>query len=493
MPNPTPLPPIVRKSVESGLMTQGAVSENRRPESSVTESINFDFDSIGSAVLRKGLTRTGNALGSSILGLYHFIDTVSSPSNSRLLAVAGGICYYLNNSNVFTSIRSGLTSGSKARFSTFLNFVFMVNGTEATAVWDGSTSTSFITTGNAASAPTGKYIENFRSRMWIAGNSSKPDRIYYSSIPSSVTTPVITWNTSDTTGQWIDISPSDGDTITAIKRTRNNMLVFKQNHLYRVYSIAQTDPDPFFAVGTFSSESVVDTKAGIFFHHSSGFYQYSIASALQEISRPIIDIVRAIPVSSYASVTGWLEPDGDHICWEIGDVTYRGVAYTKMVVRYTISTQVWTHRLYPTQFTVSALYRDTSTMYALVGDSSGNVYQTNTGKTDDGTAITFSLIHSWDNMDTLLSTRKTVMNGMFTHEGGAGSNVNFQVNKDQENDWTKGCGDLQASNTGFNTVDIKARKLRFRLSGSSKGEPFTYNGYELIDVVSEFVQFETDE
>jgi hypothetical protein len=270
------------------------------------------------------------------------------------------------------------------------------------------------------------------------------------------------------------------------------MLVFKQNRMYRVYSIGQTDPDPFFAVGTYSNESIIDTKAGIFFHHSSGFYQYNIYGVLQEISRPIIDIVRAIPVSSFASVCGWVEPDGDHICWEVGDVTYRGVSYTKMVVRYTISTQVWTHRSYPVTFAFSTPYRDISTTYAYTGDTLGNVYQMNTGVTDNGIAIPYSLIHSWENCDDLLSTRKTVMQGMFTHEGGATGNINYQIQGDEENDWTKKVGGLQFTNTGFNSMNIKARKFRFRLSGSSKGQPFTYNGYELVGVVSEFLQFETD-
>lgn len=485
------LDPVVRKSVESGLITQGAVSENRRPESSVSESINFDFDSIGSAVLRKGTTTLGSALPAQINGLYHYIDTVNSTPRSTLLAIAGTAAYYLNGTT-FTSIRTGLTTGSKARFTTFLDQVFMVNGTEATTVWDGNTAGGFVTTGNAASAPIGKYIENFRSRIWIAGNPSKPDRVYYTSIPSSVATPVVTWNTSDTTGQWIDISPSDGDVITALRRSRNNMLVFKQNRLYRVYSIAQTDPDPFYAVGTYSSESVVDTKAGIFFHHSSGFYQYNIYGVLQEISRPIIDIVRAVTVANYANVVGWLEPDGDHICWEVGDVTYRGVTYPKLVVRYTISTQVWTHRSYPVTFTNSAIYRDSSTVYALTGDSLGNVYQMNTGTTDNGTPIQYSLIHRWDNVDGLLSTRKTVMECMFTHEGGAGAAVAYQVNGDNENDWTKNLGDLNTDNTGFNSANIKGRKLRMRIFGNSSGQQFTYNGYELVNVIAEFLQFETD-
>jgi hypothetical protein len=483
-----PIAPITRKSMESGLLCLGAVSENRRPESSVSEVINFDFDSIGSATLRKGLTRLGSQLSGNILGIYYFIDTVNASPKTQFMVVNGTAVSYLNAGS-YTSIRTGLTGGSKARFSTFLNFAFMVNGTEATAVWDGNTGGSFATTGNALNAPTGKYIENYRSRMWIAGNTTYPSRVWYSSVPSAVTTPVITWDTNVNTGQWIDISPSDGESVTALHRSKSALLVFKQNHIYKVYSITQTDPDPRYDVGTSSQESIVETKNGMYFHHLSGFYQYNLYGIVQEISRPIIDIIRAIPSSAYTSVAGWLDPDGEHINWSVGTVTVRGITYTNMVVRYSISTQVWTTRTYPNQILNSAVYDDGTTRFKVVGDNNGNTYLYNYGITDDGTQIPYLLTHGWEKCDGLLSTRKTIMQGMFSHEGGTGTNINYQVDGDPDGDWSRGVGQFKDTNTGFNTMSIKARKVRFRISGTSKGQPFIYNGYELIGVTHEFLQF----
>lgn len=482
------LDPITRKSMESGLITPGAVSENRMPESAVSEAVNFDFDSIGSARLRKGTTRLGSQLSGNILGMYYYVDTVNASPKTQFIVVNATSVWYLNGSS-YSSIRTGLTAGSKARFSTFLNFAFMVNGTEATAIWDGNTGGSFVTNGNASGAPTGKYIENYRSRMWIAGNATYPSRVYYSSVPSAVTTPIITWSTDVSTGQWIDISPSDGESITALHRSKSALLVFKQNHIYKIYSITQTDPDPRYDVGTASQESVVETKNGMYFHHSSGFYQYNIYGIVQEISRPIIDLIKAIPTSQYTSVAGWLDPDGDHINWAVGTVTFNGITITNCVARYSISTQVWTTRSYPTQMLNSAVYDDGTTRYKVVGDNAGNTYQYNTGVTDDGTAISYSLVHRWDNCDGMLSTRKTIMTGMFSHDGGAGTNITWQGEGDPISDWSKGVGQMKTNNTGFNSMDIKARKMRFRIAGSSKGQPFTYNGYELIQVINEIIQF----
>lgn len=480
----TKIIPVERKSLRSGLITENSVAENEYPMDACSESINFNFDVLGRATLRPGTTQVGTTLSSSILGLYNFRDS-GSGTNNQLIAVSGTVVYYLA-SNTWT-VKRTVTGGLKTRFSTFVDFVFMVNGTDATAVWDGSPGSLFITTGNALSAPTGKFIENYRARMWIAGNTTYPDRVFYSSVPSSVTTPVITWDTSVTTGQWIDISPSDGENITALHRTKNALLVFKNNHIYRIFSILQTDPDSQFNVGTYSQESVVETKNGVYFHHPTGFYRYN--GDVQEISRPIIDIVNNISLANYSNVCGYLEPDGDHICWAVGNVTYNGVTYSNMEVRYTISTQVWTHYQKPSQYLVSSPYNDGTTLYTVVGDSAGNVSKVATGLTDNGTTISYSLIHAWDTIDGSRATTKTLQNLFFMHRGAAGSKVNYQIFTDTLNDWTKKVGQMSMNENGFDNILFKGQKLRFKISGFSTGQPFSYQGYYVLDGVTELINF----
>ena len=490
------LPPLVRNSIESGLITDLAVGENRRPETSVSESINFDFQTIGPAMTRAGITQVGQTLSGNILGLHQLIDTVNVPAtNTKLIAVNGTVAYYLSGST-WTSKRTGLTASSKARFADFLNQTFMVNGVDATALWTGNTSDSFVTTGNASGAPIGKYIETFSGRVWIAGNPTYPDNLYWSTVPTLGTTQTITWSTDPTTGtQFAPINPNDGQNITALKRYQNKLIVFKQDRMYQVYNTATSDSDPRFVVGTYSQESVVETKAGLYFHHSSGFYVYNVYGLLEEISVPILDIVRAIPSSYYASVAGWVDPlDADHINWCVGTVTYGGVTYTNMVVRYRISTQVWTHRTYPAPFLCSAKYNDGSALYNVVGDNAGGIHKYNLGTTDNGTSISYSLIHRWENIDGLISTRKNVMTIGFNHYGGAGANVNYQVQGDTVNDWTKrvGKGQFDTYNTGFNSVGIKAKKMRIRISGQNSGQPFNYHGYELLGAMDELITFGTN-
>ena len=490
------MPQIEPKSylqLQTGLITAGAVSKSQMPMDAVTESLNLKFNRIGAAELRAGTTLLGNQIsaGSNILGLYDFRDS-GTGTNNQIIAVHGTVAYYLSGST-WTSKRTGLTTGKKARFTTFLDFVWMVNNSEATAIWDGNTSNSFVTTGNASGAPIGKFIENFRSRVWILGNDTYPDRVWYSSLPSAVTTPVVTWDTSVTTGDWIDVAPQDGENITGAKRTKKALLVFKNNHIYPIYSISQTEPDPVTNVGTYSNESILETKAGIFFHHPSGFYRYGVGGEPQEISKPITDIVKNITVANYSKITGWVEPDGDNLVWAVGDVTIDGTDYNNLEVRYTISTETWTHYTKPTQALCASRYNDGSNLFQLVGDDDGNILKMDIGITDNGTPISVSLVHRWYNIDGMTATRKNLIKGLFSHDGGAGLNVAYQNEQDLQNpnDWSKkvGKGQLGTYDTVFNNMDVRGRECRFRISGVSSGEAFTYHGFEILEGNSELVTF----
>lgn len=481
---PTPIQPVLRKSLKSGLITTKAVAENDYPMDALLESLNFNFDVIGKMTLRAGSTLLGNALSGNILGLYNFRDS-GAGTNNQLIVVNGTTVYYLVN-GVWTAKRT-VTTGNKARFSTLLDYVFMVNGVDATAIWDGASGNNFVTTGNASGAPIGKFIENFRARMWIAGNATYPDRVYFSSLPSSVSTPIITWDTSVTTGQWIDISPSDGENITALHRTKAALLVFKNNHLYRIYSILQTDPDPQFNVGTYSQESVVETKNGVYFHHPTGFYRYD--GNVTEVSRPIIDIVNGISLVNYSKIAGYLEADGDHVCWSVGDVTINGTTFTNLVVRYTISTQVWTHYSYPTQQLVGATYNDGTNLTIVVGDANGNVLTTNSGITDNGTELFFSIIHPFDDIDGFHSTIKILNTMFFMHSGLTGANVNYRTPEDISNNFTKPIGQIQSNETGFGNLSVRGRKIQIRVSGTSKGQPISYEGFEVLNGTTQLITF----
>lgn len=466
------LDPQSLTNLSDGLITTGAVSSSQMPLSVVNQSMNFDFDTIGSVKTRRGTTILGNNLSTDILGLYEFRDA-GAGVNNQILAVNGTVCYYLSGST-WTSKRTALTASAKAEFTTFLDLVFMVNGNEATLTWDGNPSNSF-TTAQAVNAPIGYYIENFRSRVWIANNT---DRVYYSSLPDSALD--ITW---DTANWYIDVSPQDGDNITKLKRYKNALLLFKREHLYRIYSVTETEPDPKISVGTYSGRSVVEAVDGIYFHHPSGIYKYN-ESGVSCISEPIIDFIENVTVANYSKVVGW--EDGNHVYFSVGDVTIGDVTYTNVVLRYTISSRVWTYRSYPTQFLVHSKYNDGTTIFNLCGDESGNVLKMNTGNTDNGTAIFYLLETRPYTLDGLFSTRKHVSKMAVVHKNAIGSTVKYKVDADNIND-LKFLTHVQDNVAKPFSCDIKGNTIYFNVSGSSVGEPIEINGFEILESTSETV------
>ena len=260
------------------------------------------------------------------------------------------------------------------------------------------------------------------------------------------------------------------------------MLVFKQNHIYRIYSIGETDPDPQINVGTYSHESIVEAKDGVYFHHPTGFYKY-IDGGVQEISKPVKDIVEAITFANYTDIAGWIEAEGDALCWSIGDITiYGDVIITNAVVRYTISTQAWTLYSYASKPTVGMIYTNPilNTREAIWGNGIGEVMRHNVGTTDDGTTVRYEIIHRPILVDGLNITEKNIESIMFLHDGkGSGTNVQWQKENDLESDWTKSLGELEARNTIFSNANIRGNEITFRISGVSEGEPFSYNGFDI--------------
>ena len=80
-------------------------------------------------------------------------------------------------------------------------------------------------------------------------------------------------------------------------------MVFKRNHIYKVFSINETEPDPKIYVGTYSNESIVECMDTIYFHHPTGIYQLN-DSGLTKISDAVKDYLNAMPSSAYTDVCG---------------------------------------------------------------------------------------------------------------------------------------------------------------------------------------------
>jgi hypothetical protein len=447
-----------------GQIDPGAIDEIVAPVNSVSLAVNVNFDRIGAVQTRDGITAIGNAIVDStpILGLHNYINNIGT--TYRLLAKVGSAVYDYDGSS-WTSRRTGLTASSKARFTTLVDYTFMVNGNSNQAVqsYNGS---AFGDT-NVASLPAGDIIENFRSRIWVANSSN--DKLYYSDV-------VDTDNTISGGSSFIQISPQDGDKITGLKRSPNALLVFKQNHIYKVYSINSTDPDPYINIGTYSHESIIDAKSGIYFHSPSGFYQY--ASIPIEISKRISDVVKAIPRASWDDICGW--SDGDYLYWSIGDITLNGISLSNIICRYTISKELWTLYSYPTQMRSASKYDDGTNFYNVIGGELGKVYKFNEGNDDDGTPIFYDLQTQFYYITSSKSDLKTIQKIATMFENAQGAQISYKIDTNSTHTW-KPIGKI--SKELSQTFPLNANnftRIKFRLHGNNIGDPLILRGFELL-------------
>ena len=463
---------------ENGVVREAAVDETVVPQNSVELALNVNFDRIGAIQGRLGTTLLGAQLlnGSPILGMGVYRNNLGS-SYSALAKVGTTVKGF--NGSAWVDVRTSLTASSKASFTNFVDYTFMVDGNSesAMATWQGSGNFGSTYTTNA---PKGDFIENYRSRIWVA--DSLVDKVYYSDVVTTSST--ITW---PVTPQYIQISPADGEKITGIKRHPRMILVFKQNHIYRLYNENNTDPDPAINRGTYSSQSIIEAKDGIYYHHSSGFYKFVDGGEQEEISRPIIDIIRAIPRANYDKICGWA--DEDYIYWSVGDVTVNGVTFTDLVCRRTISTQIWTLYSYPTTIRSATVYDNGTDLYQLVGDDNGNVFKFNTGLTDNGSSIYYDVITHWSYITSNKQLHKSFSKLLAFHENAQGLNIQFQLDTDDQKNTTnawRSIGTLRKDI--YESLSLNAKnfiRIRYRISGSNNGTPWIFRGFEVVDLTTQ--------
>jgi len=470
-------PPIIIRQIGSqGLILEDVVDEFLMPSGAVNWAINGHFDRIGSFSVRNGLTLLGAQIANNFMikGLHQFLDT-GSGTNDRLIAVADTVVYALI-SGTWTSKRTALTSNSKARFTNFVDLVFMVNGTEAMQSWDGGAG-NFSTT-NVTDAPIAKYIDNFRTRVWAAATTSLPSRLYYSSVADI--NGAITWNL---TTQYIDIAPGDGEDLTGIKKFATALYAFKPNTTYRIFSINQTEPDPQIFVGTYSQESVTVSKDGMYWHHPSGIYRLRKGEVNPvEISRPIYDVIKNVTRANYTEIASW--SDDDHVYFHLGDISIYGLTISNCVVRWTVSTELWTIYSYAVPLVVGSSYDTSSSIGRVVGDNDGNVYQFDTGTTDNGTAINFELETRWMNITGLRSEIKTIRKITGLHEDMSGASIGWRSGN-MHRQAIQPMGQLEGQETNFANLDITGNRFKFSVRGSSISGSSVFQGWEIIDYINE--------
>lgn len=482
--------PLGRQTIRAlgihGLIREAEVDSTLVPEGAVTETINVNFDRKGAVTSRPGLTAIGSTVsaGNPCIGMHNI------QSNTAIVAfvTSGSTTIYERQGSSWAQIGKGVGSGV-VRFVDFANRTVMFGGSEnSIRVFAGSNFSG--NSGNPINPDdlwyvngtgVGGYIrpqygEVFKARAYLAGDTNYVpfnSRLWFSSVISSSGN--ITW---DPPTDYVDINPADGEGITALKRFSLELLVFKPNYTYR-FRTTSVDPDPLIKVGTRSQESVIEGKAGCYFHHDTGFYRYSGGYPV-EISRPISDVVKAIPFGNYDDIVSW--KDEDHIYWSVGDLTIpetKGSSlWTNVVLRYTESSEVWTVYSYSNEIRRGGPFVTSTSSSIMVGLDSGVVAEFNKGLVDLGEPIKYRMITKWYEWEGI-ENEKVINRMIAICEKGMGSQVMYQVNDFE--DWVTLTPDLNKLITYFNKPTKKFNRIRFKFTGLNSSEALVFKGLEILE------------
>jgi hypothetical protein len=305
-----------------------------------------------------------------------------------------------DNSKAFTYTTTGsgnpiVVAGSDATASLDTEYVdtgtavYKMNGTNSTGKLVGTVYTT------PAGIPTGKYGIWFNNRLYIMGNSSFPNRVYFSNINDPDTFSAL---------DYIDIVPDSKDIITGVNSSGGVMIIFKRNKLFSfdgytiddftIKSVAEEFPN----YGATSHRSVINTGDDLLFMSFAGdipairslkrtsFDKFNYGGT---ISDNIEGTMNMLNKERLDIVAGGF--DGRHAWWA---VPYQTSTTNNYVLCYDIITKGWTVH---TDWQASGWFRSSlvggDRLYFGAANSISKVYQVSADATSkDGAAIDFQFI-----------------------------------------------------------------------------------------------------
>ena len=296
--------------------------------------------------------------------------------------------------------------------------------------------------------------------------------------------PQVWFNTKSDTGDWIDINPDDGDTITAFGEAADQLLVFKSRAMYRLDVVNKSvDTSNIYNVGAVSQEAVT-TCNGLCYFFSGGDIRRTNGGFPEQISRLAVqDFIDAIPQANWSEV--YAGNDGQNVYFSIGTVTLdtnkdTQRTWTNVVLKYSTRDESWSVHEYaqrPAFFTQYTTSTDGRKMIS--ADLSGNVQTFNKGTTDNGSPIFYEL------------ETQEIDFGNRAHSNSVSANLavfgqnfvdsNFEVKADNRDYKPIKLPLTKRVNVG-DGISTDGYFFKFKWSGNSIGTPPIFEGFQIEDI-----------
>jgi len=398
---------LVIMNPSKGLNT--LVSPSLIDDKEFSDMQNMEYDEGGVIRKRAGYVTAGSALTAARgLGVY------STESSNYMVTIDGTALKYRTSGAWSTATGDTFSSGNDVAFTQARLKLFIWNGTDGGAYFDGSAVT------RPGTMPKAKFSVYYQNKHIASGVPGQPSRLYISNLTNAADFTVTTGGTQPqpdsttdsensvanvpgatvfagtpalTEANVIDIRKNDGDKITALGVFQDVLIVFKERAIYQVTFDSSGNPTvtPItYATGCISHRSVVNVENDISFMSREGHRvlgnepQFFTAIRTQILSIRINPQIDAINKQYYSRVNGVYFDNKYILAYPVGSSSIsKTFTYDRRFQAYSI----WTN------FNAQAMVRyiDTTTnqedLYFL-DDTGTQVYKRVAGTySDNGAAI----------------------------------------------------------------------------------------------------------
>ena len=185
----------------------------------LTRAENIDY-TLNGGWKKKGGTSKYNATeiasGAAIRGMYEYVRQGTSGSPDRFMVCHAGTAVYADaNDGSFSSIFTGLTADTVPNYSQFDDTLIIASDGDSPRKWDGTTPALL-----GGSPPDFSFATQHANKLFAAGVDANSSTLYYSDTGDAEN-----WSTADSGS--LEVSPGDGDRITAIYSFMQRLIIFK--------------------------------------------------------------------------------------------------------------------------------------------------------------------------------------------------------------------------------------------------------------------------
>lgn len=200
---------------------------------------NLIFNLQGGPLKMGGTTKVNSVVlesGAAVRGLFDYWTqgAVGSPVQRRIIHVGTKVKRDLAD-GTFVDIITGLSATSLPHYHTFDDLCIIHSDGHVPYSYDGTAAAAI------AGAPDGSFGCQHQGRDWMAGDPANPSTVYY-----SVAFDPLDWLGAGSGA--IQVSPNDGDKITAMISHKNELWIFKgpnKGSIHRIVGSAPTGSDAF--------------------------------------------------------------------------------------------------------------------------------------------------------------------------------------------------------------------------------------------------------